>query len=77
MLCIRLNWNSRFSVQFSPNNHNPEQYGDFYFYVRQLTKMLNLLYGYLQHKISTLEINDYNFDIFWEVKQWKLPCLAA
>ena len=77
MLCIRLNWNSRFSVQFSSNNHNPEQYGDFYFYVRQLTKMLNLLYGYLQHKISTLEINDYNFDIFWEVKQWKLPCLAA
>ena len=31
MLCRRLIWKSRFSLQFSPNNHNPEQYGDFCF----------------------------------------------
>ena len=66
MLCRRLVWKSRFSLQFSPNNHNPEQYGDFCFYVRQLKKLLNLLYGYLQHKLFTFKINDYKFDTFLE-----------
>ena len=77
MLCRRLIWNSRFSLQFSPNNHNPEQYGVFCFYIRQVKKTLNLLYGYLQHKLFNFETNDYNFDTFWRVKQWKLSCLAA
>ena len=39
--------------------------------------MLNLLYGYLQHKLFTFETNGYNFDTFCKVKQRKLSCLAA
>ena len=39
--------------------------------------MLNLLYGYLQHKLFTFDTNDYNFDTFCKVKQEKLSCLAA